>query len=122
VTDLLETGSSWLGTVRRAHAGRTVAFRRGVLSAEVTATVGRTVFEVQDADGLLVRTESRDYLIDADLLTAFGEPQAGDEIVDVLAGVSTVFEVMAPGGSPPWDWHDRWNACYRIHTKIIGTE
>ena len=127
MSDLLNSGSEWLGVTMRAHAAASVTYTRGsgsyALEAEgVAATIGRTVFEVTDDYGLLTRVESRDYLIDAAELEAFGEPQRGDQIRETLGGAVQVFEVMAPSGEDHFRYSDAYRRTYRIHTKRVGAE
>jgi hypothetical protein len=33
-----------------------------------------------------------------------------------------VYEVLAPGGEPPWRYSDPYRRTLRIHTKHVGTE
>ena len=40
--DLLQTGADWLADQMKTHAGRTVTYRRGTDTVDVTATIGRT--------------------------------------------------------------------------------
>lgn len=111
--DLLGQGSDWLESQRHTHLTREVAYARGPQSLTLRATVGRTQFDLADDTGILQRIESRDYLIRASDLT-FGEPKAGDRITD-----GAVYEVMAPGGEPPWRYSDPNRKTLRIHTKMV---
>ena len=65
MTDLLERASNWLEEQRRRHASRVVTYARGSRTLDVLATIGKTLFEVDDGYGIVVRYESRDYLIQA---------------------------------------------------------
>ena len=82
---------------------RTVEYCRGAESVSVQATIGRTVFEVDDASGLLEKWESRDFLIAAAELVLAGAqvlPQRGDRIRETGGGKVYVYEAMAPGREP----------------------
>jgi mono/diheme cytochrome c family protein len=71
------------------------------------------------------RTESRDYLVSAEDLVLGGvveRPKAGDRIRETEGEQLLIYEVMAPGGEPPWRWSDRHRRTLRIHTKYVGTE
>ena len=61
--NLLQQASDWLENQRTRHAASTVEYVHGSQSAEVSATVGKTTFEVDDGYGVLVRHESRDFLV-----------------------------------------------------------
>ena len=123
--DLLRTGSDWLEAQRTEHMTRSVVYERGDSNVEVPATIGRTLFEVDDGLGVLVRTESRDYLILAEHLVLDGQPtlpQRGDRVRETEAGQTVVYEVMAPGKEPPWRYSDPYRKTLRIHTKQVDTE
>jgi len=91
------------------------------MSIELSATVGRTVFEQADEYGIVHKTESRDFLIRSTDLVINGSqvtPKAGDRIRES----TFVYEVMAPGTEPAWRYSDTYRRTLRIHTKLIGTE
>jgi len=122
VTDLLQVGSDWLGTMRKAHLSRTVVYQRGDDSVEVLATVGRTVFETADAYGVVEHSESRDFLVAAADLVLDGTvtlPQRGDKILETQDGKTFVYEVMAPGREPHYRFSDAYRRTLRIHTKQV---
>lgn len=119
--DLLDTGAQWLTAQNKAFRGQTVTFSRGDLSAQITATVGRSRFRVQDGQsGMFVSVEYRDYLIEASDLAAFGEPQMGDQIVQNLAGLTHTFSVSAPSGEPLFAYADPGRRVLRVHTLYAG--
>lgn len=126
MTDLLARGSAWLEAERTEHLSRPVTYDRGGESVQVQATVGRTVFRTESADGLLERHEARDYLVlAADLVLGGGAavlPQAGDRIREADGETVFVYEVMAPGGEPPWRYSDPYRKTLRIHTKHVAME
>jgi hypothetical protein len=125
--DLLGQAAAWLGDMRTAHLSHPVTYRRPsagsgqAAEVEVAATVGRTVFDIDDGYGAVERFESRDFLISAGELVLAGgpvEPQPGDRIID---GGKT-YEAMAPGKAPCWRWSDPFRRTLRIHTKQVATE
>ena len=101
--DLLEQASAWLEDQRVKHLTRTVTYQRGGNAAEVLATIGQTVFELDDGAGAMLRVEARDYLVLAADLVLAGVPtlpQRGDRIRETEGGSGGrvfVYEVMAPG-------------------------
>ena len=125
MTDILQRGSDWLEDQRNTHATRTVTYERGVESVSLAATIGRTIFEVDNGHGVLERIESRDFLVLAvDLVIAGSSvlPQRGDRIRETQGVTTYVYEVMSPGKEPQWRWSDPYRKTLRIHTKQIDTE
>jgi hypothetical protein len=131
VADLLENSSVWLEAQRKRHLTRMVVYQRGVApspqSVEVAATIGETIFQIDDGAGALLRVESRDYLITAADLVLGGTsvlPQRGDQIreTDALTGQIYVYAVMAPGDEPHWRWSDPYRRTLRVHTKHVDLE
>ena len=131
--DLLEGASAWLDAQRLKFMSRTVSYCRGNDSVDVRATIGKTVFEVDNGYAVLERIESRDYLVPAADLVLDGEvtvPARGDRIkeTDELLGdlglefKVFVYEVMAPGSEPHFQFSDPYRRTLRIHTKFIGME
>ena len=123
--DLLQTGSEWLEDQRVKHMTRSVLYGRGTSSVEVSATIGRTQFDVDDGYGVLERIESRDYLILTGDLVLDGEvtlPERGDRIRETAGTQTFVYEVMAPGKEPAWRYSDPYRQTLRIHTKQVDTE
>ena len=74
MADLLEKSSAWLEDQREKFMSRTVIYQRGTDSVEVTATIGQTVFAVDNGEGAALQVESRDYLIRAAHLVLGGGP------------------------------------------------
>ena len=123
--DLLETSSSWLDNQREQFMSRTVLYKRGAESVQVPATIGRTVFALDDGAGAILRTESRDYLIRAQHLVLSGVaelPKRGDQVHDVQDGVIFIYEVVGPGDEPHFRFSDPYRKTLRIHTKQVDTE
>jgi hypothetical protein len=118
---MLQNGLAWLEFQRKTHLTVPVIYWRGGDSAEVPATVGKTVFKVTDDYGRFQYIESRDYLISAaDLVLNDTRilPEPGDEIVEG----GFVYEVMAPNNEPEWRYSDSCRNTLRIHTKLTGKE
>jgi len=131
MADLLEEAAGWLDGMRTAHLSRPVVYCRPSAGSgqgaevEVAATIGKTVFEIDDGSGAVERFESRDFLISAGELVLGGDttlPQPGDRVKEpagVLGVKVLVYEVMAPGKEPCWRWSDPFRRTLRIHTKQV---
>jgi hypothetical protein len=125
VGDLLDQAAGWLDGMRQAHLSRSVLYCRAGDSVAVAATVGKTIFEIDDGYGAVERFESRDFLIAASALSLGGEPvepQPGDKVKESAGGKVLVYEVMAPGKEPCWRWSDPFRRTLRVHTKQVGEE
>jgi len=119
---------AWLEDQRTKFMTQSVVYQRGDDSVEVPATLGTTVFNIDDGGGALLRIEARDYLIRASDLM-IGEtpilPKRGDRIRETSgSGVEQVYvyEVVGPGDEPCWRWSDGYRQTLRIHTKQVDME
>lgn len=125
MTNLLQKASDWLEDQRTRHAASTVQYVRGGRSVDLPATIGKTLFEVDDGYGVLVRHESRDFLVLAANLAIDGQPivpERGDRIRESQGNATFIYEVTAPGKEPCWRYSDGFRKTLRIHTKQTVTE
>ena len=125
MTDLLQQGQAWLSKKLTQFASREVIFRRGDSEFKVTATIGKTVAEQDSGDGLILKAEIRDYLINTSDLALSGErilPKRGDQIIEDHDGQYHVYEVLPIGNQRAWRYSDPFRIKLRIHTKRIGEE
>lgn len=123
--NLLQTGSAWLADQMKSHGSVDVRYERGAEQMPVKATVGKTEFELDDGSGLVVRVQSRDYLIQSADLVLGGVPSlpvAGDRIRETQGATTFVYEVNAPGNEPHYRFSDPFRKLLRIHTKHVATE
>ena len=125
MSDLLAKASAWLEDQRNRHLTQSVVFQRGTDMVTVLATIGATLFQIDDGDGGILRVESRDYLILAADLVLSGNPilpQRGDQIRETQGDRTFVYEVNSPGDEPCWRWSDSYRQTLRIHTKQVDVE
>lgn len=125
MTNLLQSGSSWLADQMKTHASVDVIYERGAEQVPVKATIGKTEFELDDGSGVVVRIQSRDYLIQAVDLQLGGSPSlpvAGDRIRESQGEKTFVYEVMAPGNEPHYRYSDPFRKLLRIHSKHVASE
>jgi hypothetical protein len=122
MTDMLRKGQEWLSSKLTEHASRQVIYRRADLGATLQATIGKSMYDQDDGEGIVTRSQVRDFLIDTQslLLSVIGSlPRRGDTIVETDGDTTFIFEVMALGGDPPWRYSDPFRLKLRIHTKQI---
>ena len=125
MADLLQKASAWLEDQRTKFLTQSVVYQRGTDTVQVPATIGQTVFQIDDGAGALLRIESRDYLIRAvDLVLGDNAilPKRGDRIRETSGTQVIVYEVVGPGDEPCWRWSDAYRQTLRIHTKQVDTE
>ncbi len=124
--NLFRNASAWLEDQRHRHATSDVIYRRGPLSVCVKATIGRTEYEQDDGYGVVIRQETRDFLIRTIDLVLEGEvtlPELGDRIEETQCGVVYSYEVLPIGGSQQhWTYSDQFRQTLRIHTKLASQE
>ena len=123
--DLLQRGMAWLEAMRNRHLTQQVTYQRGDDSAEVSATIGKTEFQIDDGAGAMLRVESRDYLILAADLVIGGSPtlpKRGDRIREFTGSQVFVYEVIGPGDEPCWRWSDAYRHTLRVHSKQVDVE
>jgi len=123
MADLLKSASDWLGRMFQEHASRSVIYSRDSAAVAVVATVGRTVHEVTNNLGIMVASESRDFIVPANqivLTTGQTEPQGGDRITDWQNSTEHIYEVMPFGkDSKCFRYCDADHEMVRIHTKEV---
>lgn len=120
MTNLLKRASDWLQSQQKQFAAETVVYRRGSASVTLAATIGRTERDVEDLSGMVVRSESRDYLIHAADLVLDGAatlPERGDEIVETTEAGELVYVVLPVDGREVWRYSDPFRTRLRIHTQ-----
>lgn len=125
MSDKLATGLAWLRGKRHAIGTATRTIRRGPNETDVLATPGQSRFDQTDDNGIVREIESRDWLIRTEDYAFDGEattPELGDRIVDTVAGVGWVYEVLNVQGEPAWRYCDATRGSLRVHTKYIGQE
>ena len=118
--DLLKDGATWLAGRLKDRASQPVTYSRGGTTVQVQATIGRSVFDVDNGAGGLLRLESRDYLIvDEDLAISNVaiKPQEGDRIAEADG---TGYEVARFAGEPCWRY-DQYRTRMIVHTRNVSS-
>lgn len=125
MADMIQTGLSRLAGILKENAGQTITYTRpGIGTVEgITATLGRTDWDVVHSWGVETRT-TQDFLMDAADLVLGGnvvEPAAGDRITMVTGGDTVTFEVASPTGAVPWRYTSPYRNRLRIHANKVNT-
>lgn len=119
----MSRGAAWLSSQMASASGKTVRYARASNFVILNAVVGRTTFDVQDSDGMIVKWTSRDFLIEASALVlarAAVTPQQGDTITEYDGHKTYVHEVNAPTGAQAWEWCGTDRLRMRIHTRTTS--
>lgn len=128
MSDLIQQGAEWLSGKLKAHASRTVEYRRAGTSASVAATVGGVKLQGKTEAGTKIEAAERDYVFAVADLVAAGiamPPARDDRVADTEgepAGVTALYEVRPVGQDPPYRFCDGSRTMVRVHTKRVGTE
>lgn len=121
MTDLLRSGAAWLAGQLAASSSTVCAYRRGQNTAQIAATIGRSMFEAANQSGVVESWESRDFIIKTEELP-YGEPVRGDVIVEDVDGVATFYSVSSPRGVPVFHHADAFMQTVRIHTQRVDRD
>jgi hypothetical protein len=123
--DVLQEGARWLEEQRLQFMTRKVLYQRGTSSVQVNATIGKTIFTLDNGFGVREQYETRDYIIASAELILDGNltlPKRGDRLRETSGTTEFIYEVMAPGKEPEFRFSDLYRYSFRIHTKLVGTE
>ncbi len=119
--NLIRRAQAAVSTALNRVCGDAVTYKRGdEFSVQLTATQGRTKWTVRDSSGMLVVTESVDWLFPfADLEET---PAKFDRVEFVPSvGVLVVYQVMPFGPEGRlWRWHGTDRSTVRVYTKLLS--
>ncbi len=125
MTDMLQKGLELLQQMQNKFASVEVSYQRDVETITVNATLGETMYDIEDECGITVKTQIMDFLIASeDLILAGGrtEPKVGDCVRYTRPNRTDVYEVMSLGAESHFRYCDPYNLTLRIHTKLINAE
>lgn len=97
----------------RTVSGVTVTYTQGATALILKAVRGQTQFSQEAAGGMVVITNSDDFLFLASELTV--TPKMGDT---VTCGDET-FKVFSIGSDPQWRYTDQEKAIVRVHMRKV---
>jgi hypothetical protein len=133
--DMMKNGNDWLASKMLAVTSTTINYYRADTGTyvSVSAVVGRTSYDVDNGYGAIEKWESRDFLIDKAVLIGGQHqgdvwPKRGDKIYESPgpdpglndASIQYIYEVMAPGSEPVWEYADAYRNLIRVHTKYVN--
>ena len=122
--NMLNEGREWLTNELAANAATLVEYVRGESSIEdLTTTVGRSIFDEEDARGNLITVETRDYLVKTGLLLMDAMqiyPMEGDLIIETQDARAYTYRVLPIGSEPCYRFTDAGRFQLRIHTKLVS--
>ena len=109
---MLDKAGKWLTDMREKHLAVRIHYvMKDGRAIPCKATVGKTSYLAPNDDGIIVRQETRDFLISQRELDHI--PEFGDYIV----WNDSVYEVLSPSGRCVWRWSDHYHSTKRIFTK-----
>lgn len=107
--NIMEKASKFIKSQEQKSLATTIDYNGEI----VKATVGKTIFKVDNAFGSAY-IQSTDFLIAVDAISE--QPKKGDKI---FMG-ETEYQVLAPQGQNVWRFSDFSKTIYRVHSKRIG--
>ena len=122
MADVTNTAVQWLRDQLKDHASQTVSYKRGATTiSNIKATIGRTWITADDGLGnkITERTD-RDFIFDASYISSLGDPRRGDQIIEVVDGVTYTYTLLAPGVAEVWRYTDDHRKMIRVHTKQVS--
>ena len=111
--NMLKKGSVFLNTKMSNSATEPVEYITGNIRRPCRAVLGHTSYEVLGEDGVLLKLESRDFIIHTDFLIS--KPKRGD----IIKYNNETYEVMSIPGLDVFRFSDTFKKKYRIHTKLV---
>lgn len=111
--DILAKGALWLAQKQEKFCSSDIIYVHNDERLQLSATYGRTEYEIADEYGVKIGTHIVDFIIRTHLLPF--DPTPGDGII---VG-DTEYEVMALGPQKCWRWCDAHHHLRRIHTKQL---
>jgi len=115
--NVLKNGLEWLASMRRDHMTSTVVYRRGQITLDVPATIGKPDAYTQDSEGIRLSAMTIDFLITSyEFTPTFSDPEIGDKIIYE----DREYEVFDFAGQGHWKWCGIPGGTIRIHTKQVN--
>ena len=107
----------------QAVAGLQITYATPAGNVGLRAVPGQSTFEIADADGGIIESQSRDYILLASELVIGGAaviPARGHSVTEIAGdGFTYVYEVNRPdGGEQPWRYSDSSRQRLRVHTRL----
>lgn len=120
MVDMLADSNVWLEGQRHSYLSSEIEFRRGVESVSLSATIGKTDYQVEDFEGNLLTAQSIDFIVRPDDLGSL-IPQQGDRITRNVGCDKLTYEVWTPTGEELFVY-DTQRLSMRIHTQLISED
>lgn len=121
--NMLRRATEALARVLKRTAGETWLYRRGDDVCEVTVLIGRSDQAVVGRQGLMLALTENDVLVWREGLILGGEltePQIGDELERVEAGVTEVWRVLPIADDRGHRASDPYSLWWRVHVKQVA--
>ena len=114
MTDMLAKAALWLAEKQEKFCSSDVIYVHNGEKMPLSATYGRTDYEIHDDYGVKIGTHVVDFIVRENAMPF--DPEPGDGII---VG-NTEYEVMALGTQKCWRWCDAHHHLRRIHTRETG--
>jgi len=112
--DMFAQASTWLELIRSENMTQAILYTRGDIQTSINASLGRSVFSTEDAQGIALTVQTQDFIVAASDIN--GKPQRKDKI----QYNGSIYEVLDQVGIPVYRINNYNADTYRIHTKKVG--
>ncbi len=117
--NLMQRGTTWLGTKLQSAAGRSIVYMQGGVPYPLTATPTTKDYEVIGDDGMPTVVSRWDFIITSSELAV--TPRTGDRITETLNSSTVTYEVLPISETKPCcEALDNSAILLLVHTKKVG--
>lgn len=122
--DMIAEAADDLDEMLREHASAPVGYRKdgSAQAIPVPATIGHSTFEALNADGMVIRFETRDFHVS---VKDFADvPRKGDRVLETTKdGRRLEYQVCVPMGRQScWEWADSFHLRRKIFTQLVESD
>ncbi len=119
MSDMMQTGLTWLTAKHAAYASKACTLTAGSTALSVRVTLAKRTVEIVGEGGATMIAEIMTAIVPAGDLLGGYRPKNGDR----LTGTGIDFEVQAPGpGAKAWDWSNAHQTAVRIYLRERNAE
>ena len=123
MSDLLQSGITWLADRLGESASQAIVLRRGAVEVNTQGTLSSSLIQLETGGGSILTVESADWAVVATAWATLSpaEPQAGDFIDWVTATETRIYQVFPADGEHCYQDLGGRTVLLSVHTKLVTT-